>query len=99
MGLPNYLYTSISIDCGSETQLLFPLLPVQDERENEEKRLAEIMVENNRKILDAQRKLVRESHLGGTGSAPPFPLPGGLVKRLTRGALPPSPYLVASSSG
>ena len=86
MGLPNYLYTSITIDCGgSETQLLFPLLSVQDERENEEKRLAEIMEENNRKILDAQRKLVRESHLGGTGS--------------DKCLLPPSPYLVASSSG
>ena len=32
---------------------------VQEEREKEENRLAEIMEENNRKILDAQRKLVR----------------------------------------
>lgn len=31
----------------------------QEEREKEELRLQEIMEENNRKILEAQRKLVR----------------------------------------
>lgn len=32
---------------------------LQEEREKEENRLQEIMEENNRKILEAQRKLVR----------------------------------------
>ena len=36
---------------------------LQAEREQEEKRLQEIMEENNKKILEAQRKLVSTLHL------------------------------------
>ena len=35
-----------------------PVFSPQEEREREEKRLAEIMEENNHKIVEAQRKLV-----------------------------------------
>ena len=39
---------------------------MQEEREREEKRLAEIMEENNHKILEAQRKLVSKKLLSNS---------------------------------